>query len=244
MGIDLNKRSERVRIVLEKRKLPVVPKMRVGLALDISGSAEGLYRSGVMQETVERLLAVAMRFDDNGEMDMWAFHNRQYSLPVATAKNFENYVQRDILNNDKVRLWGGTEYAPVLGSMEKHWFGGAPAARPAPKGFFGKLFSGASDTSPSPARPADNSPALGMLITDGSNSDPREAAEFLRFAQDRKAYWLMVGVGNPKEFTFLERMADELPHVGFVSIANLTMTDDQLYEAMLSEELCTWVGKQ
>ncbi|MFL6555983.1 MAG: VWA domain-containing protein, partial [Bacillus sp. (in: firmicutes)] len=64
-------------IVLEKKKLANVV-ARVGLVLDISGSMRGLYKNGTVQKVVERILAVASQFDDDGSLDIWVYDN-EYS---------------------------------------------------------------------------------------------------------------------------------------------------------------------
>lgn len=48
MSIDLNKRVEKVSIVLAKRNLTQAPKMRVSFVTDVSGSDKQLYNSGIM----------------------------------------------------------------------------------------------------------------------------------------------------------------------------------------------------
>ena len=47
--ITLEKRAAKVAIVLEKRQILKPPVVRVGAALDISGSAKPLYQSGVIR---------------------------------------------------------------------------------------------------------------------------------------------------------------------------------------------------
>jgi hypothetical protein len=63
----------------------------------------------------------------------------------------------------------------------------------------------------------------------------------MRDAQKHPLYWQLVGVGDPAEFGFLREMADELPNVGFLHLPSLDISDDDLYEQLLSEELCTWL---
>ncbi len=65
--IDLQKKS--VKIVLEKKQLTKVT-ARIGLVLDITGSMRQLYKNGTVQNVVERILAVADQFDDNGLLDV------------------------------------------------------------------------------------------------------------------------------------------------------------------------------
>lgn len=65
--IDLQK--ENVKQVLEKKNIRGV-KARVGLVLDITGSMRALYKNGTVQKVVERILAVAHEFDDDGVLDV------------------------------------------------------------------------------------------------------------------------------------------------------------------------------
>ena len=88
-------------------------------------------------------------------------------------------------------------------------------------------------------------PAMLLFITDGANDDRAAAAELLRQAASTSPmYFNMIGVGPAHQFGFIQQMADELPNVGFVSMETLTMSDEQLYEAVVSEEFCQWVKKQ
>ena len=48
---------------------------RVGLVLDYSGSMSELYRNGTVQAVIEKILPVAMEFDDNGTMEVWIFED-------------------------------------------------------------------------------------------------------------------------------------------------------------------------
>lgn len=233
MAIDLAKRVEKVRINLEKKQIKKAPTMRVGLAMDVSGSAEWLYQNGTMQETVSRLLAVAMNFDDNGELDMWSFENAAHRLEVATKDNYERFVQKEIVDNDSISKWHGTSYAPVIQDMLNRYFIGDVVTSGGLFGLFGK---------PKLQAPADIAiPAYGMLVTDGANNDHPATQKLLEMSQKYPIYWQMVGVGDPKEFTFLREMGDRYPNVGFVNLASLTITDDVLYDKLISDELVSWL---
>lgn len=232
---DLDKRREKVAFVLEKKAVAQPPTMRVGLAIDLSGSMQPHYASGVVQTTLERLLAVAMRFDDDGRLDAWAFQRGFARLAAATAENFSGYVEREILADDRVAKWGGTSYGPVLADMVEAYAGAAAAEGQG--GFLGRFF-GRRGAPPALSVPV---PSLALFATDGANDDREAAARVLRAAQAHPIYWQMVGIGDIREFGFIRAMADELPNVGFVHLPRLDVTDEALYEALLSDELCAWV---
>lgn len=247
MSISLEKRAEKIGIILAKHDIVTVPPVRVGLALDVSGSAQGLYQSGVMQETVDRLLAVSLKFDDNGELDMWAFDNRHSQLETATPADYGTYIRQKLLLNEEISLWGGTSYGGVLEDMIQFWFKGKPTVQQTTRktgGLFG-LFQRdevveqvvASTLSPELAK----LPAMGLLVTDGENSDKDYAERILTASKNHNVYWQMVGVGQAHHFEFLERMADDLPNVGFVNLESLSQTDDEIYSQLIAQEFISWV---
>jgi len=236
-GINLEKRAEKVSIILAKRNVTKVPPIRVGLALDISGSTQDMYRQGIMQETVDRLLAVAMKFDDNGELDMWSFTEGFDRLETANAADYGGYVKRAILENRKIEKWGGTAYAPVMNDMMNHYF--SPVVTESKASGLGGLFGKKVTTTAA----ASTAPAMGIIITDGANNDRSAAARVMRDAQKQNIYWQMVGVGPEYYFSFIKEMADELPNVGFINLNSLQMTDEQLYEQVVGEEFCEWLKK-
>lgn len=129
----------------------------------------------------------------------------------------------------KVSLWGSTNYAPPLKAAMDHYFGETSKG-----GLFGGFFKKAKEEI--------NTPTMLLFITDGANSDERETAKVLReAAKNSPIYFNMIGVGNPKHFSFIKQMADELPNVGFVSLTSLKISDDQLFNEVVSEEFCNWV---
>ena len=88
-------------VILEKKKLTNVT-ARVGLILDISGSMRTLYKNGTVQKVVERILAVASKFDDDGALDVWVYDNEFSRLKSVTERDFGNYVNEYILSNDMI----------------------------------------------------------------------------------------------------------------------------------------------
>lgn len=232
MSIQLEKRSEQIGILLKKKNINQAPVMRVGFACDISGSAKWMYDQGIIQNTVDRLLAVSAKFDDNGEMDMWTFTTGFDRLDTATANDEGTYVRNKLLSAN-ISKWGGTSYAPVMRDVVNFYF------EPEVKKTGGFLGFGTKKETVNKS----NVPALCLFITDGANGDPTETMRVLKESVGRPIYWLMVGVGNPKDFTFIEKAADELPNVGFVSLASLDISDEQLYSEVICDELCEFVKR-
>ena len=82
----------------------------VGVVLDYTGSMGDLYDNGTVQTTVEKLLPLAMTFDDNGTMEAWRFSDSFKRLKGITLDNLHNYLKET--NSCDPR--GCTYYAPVI----------------------------------------------------------------------------------------------------------------------------------
>lgn len=242
--IDLTKRVEDIEIILDKRGVKTVPPTRVGLSLDVSGSAQLLYRNGVMENTVARCLAVASKFDDNGEMDMWAFSHEFTQLPSATAADYGNYVRNKLLPRQAPFFWKGTDYSPVMRGVDEFYFPNRPKRAAAAGGLLGRLFGRKEAASPV-ADPASMLPAHVLFVTDGEDSDDDEArvVELLAETEHLPVYWNMIGVGPSHRFSFIEQLADRFGHVGFVNLADLQVGDDELYDQILGDEFVAWIRK-
>lgn len=94
---------------------------RVVVVIDRSGSMSGRYRDGSVQDTLTRLLPLGLRFDDNGEIEVYSFEDGCTQLESMSVKNFENYVKKEMS-----RLpYGGTRYAPVLKQLIKDYNDGS-----------------------------------------------------------------------------------------------------------------------
>ncbi|OPH54731.1 hypothetical protein BC351_31165 [Paenibacillus ferrarius] len=110
-SIDLRKKL--VQITLEKKNLSHLV-ARVGLVLDVTGSMMPLYKNGTVQEVVERILAVACKFDDNASLDVWVYDNEFSRLSAATEADLEQYVQKQILTNPHIHKFGRNNEPPVM----------------------------------------------------------------------------------------------------------------------------------
>ena len=115
MSIDLRKRvvdlSKKAEVEIQKSGL-AGRKAQVVLVLDISKSMNRLYKSGVVQGVIERVLALALNFDDDGEIDVMLFGTNAYKLPTVSLDDLEGYVDRVILPDYKIVE--ATRYAVAL----------------------------------------------------------------------------------------------------------------------------------
>lgn len=113
----LNLRKETFEISLRKKEMEHVF-ARVAVAMDDSGSMKNMYNKGTVQSVLERLLPVALKFDDNAELDMWLFANSFKRLPSITEEDFYDYVNNEVIHRAS---WGGTNYAPIIKDIVKKY---------------------------------------------------------------------------------------------------------------------------
>lgn len=233
----------RVGFVLEKQGIHERIPAQVGLNIDVSGSMEGLFNKGIVQSALERVLPVALYFDEDGRIDTWVFSNadRMASLVPVTAANYNGYVEREITGNHALQqiLWGSTDYEPVIrsnlmayGLLEERDAGGILGM------IFGKKRESFGEET------LTGTPAINYFLTDGANSDYHAAWRILSEAEhaESQIYYVMVGIGD-EDFRFLRDAAKEFPNVGFVSAKDLGkfVGSDDAYEKLLPAELCAWL---
>lgn len=85
---------------------------RVALSLDLSAGMEAQLRSGAVNKVCERLLALAVNFDDNAAIDVFVFGDKKECLGELTPDNFTGYIEREIL--DQYKIGGECSYTPIM----------------------------------------------------------------------------------------------------------------------------------
>ncbi len=100
-----------LKVQLEKRNLQDVV-ARVALVMDISGSMSSSYSDGTVQEIVNKILPVAVQFDDDGELDFWFYGSRCKRRPSVNMRNYESAVPADWKNLRQ--SVGGVNNEPVV----------------------------------------------------------------------------------------------------------------------------------
>lgn len=182
---------------------------RVALAMDYSGSMGGLFSNGAVQDVITRLLPIALKFDDNGELESWLFSNSQERLEAVTIKNYKNYV-RDVMRKANMSM-GGTNYAPVLKDMVKYY----------------------KDIEPS------NVPAFIIFITDGENWDTDETNQIVKELSNYNMFVQFIGIGdeNFRYLKSLDDMKGrKCDNTGFTAVRDMNcMTDGELYNEILRQ---------
>jgi stress response protein SCP2 len=204
--IDLRKKI--VQITLEKKQMTNVA-ARVGLVLDISGSMLALYRNGTVQEVVERILAVACKFDNDASMDVWVYDNEFSRLPPATEKDFDQYVQKHIMNNQKIHKFGRNNEPPVMEDVILKYT----------------------------AEEKSSLPVFIIFINDGGVVKPIK--KVITEAAVQPIFWQFVGIGDSdfevlKKLDAMEgRIVDNANFIHIEDIASVS--DETLYNQLLNE---------
>jgi hypothetical protein len=256
MHFDIEKEKQNVKFMLEKRQLPKLT-AEVVIDLDVSGSTQGMYLSGIMQNAVQRIVPVVLNFDDNGDAPVYTFNDgNDFDLLNVhlTAKNYSDYVSKQIVRNGSISRWGGTAYAPVLvqNLRDVGLYATKPATVTAPKkGFFGAISSMISHESTSGHETFQQKSRFGFplvvqFITDGDNEDRDKdpTRNLLKACADSNvpAYFNFIGVGD-SNFYFLKEIGDAYPNVGFAQIVDIekASSDESIYEYLIPKELTTWL---
>ena len=157
---------------------------RVALVLDISASMTMLYRRGAVQRLAERVLALGLRFDDDGEVDVFLFGERVHHPDDGLRlDDYGDYTARLLAEH---KLEYDTRYGAAVAEVRRHYFG---------------------DTGTRSSPRAETTPVYVMFITDGEPSDKSEATRQVRAASYEPVFWQFMGVGSGR-FAFLEKLDD------------------------------------
>ncbi len=177
--------------------------------LDISGSMRKLYKNGTVQRVVERILAVASQFDDDGALDVWVYDNEFSRLKPVTEHDFEGYVDQYILNNDLIHKFGRNDEPPVMEDVIQKY------------------------TSEDPS----NDPAFIVFINDGGCK--RTIKKPVVSSSDKPLFWQFVGIGdsNFEVLEKLDEMDGRyIDNANFFHIKDVeAISDNELYDLLLNE---------
>lgn len=212
----LNTRKDLISsLCLDKDKLNNLT-ARVAVVLDFSGSMEDLYRDGTVQTLLDRLLPLAMKFDDNGELDVWLFHNEPIRLDGIKQKNFYDYINKSrILTRYSMY---GTSYAPVMKDVVKKYIIEEPS----------------------------DYPNLVVFITDGANNDEQKAEQMMKLTAQYPIFWQFVGIGSSRFpfLESLDEMDGRIvDNANFFSVNDLMQIDDNTLYNRLLKEYPEWLHK-
>lgn len=235
---------------MEKQGVVTFPVLRTRAAIDASGSMSENFASGYVSKSVDRFIAAALKFDDNGELEIGFFNTRFLETPVAVLEDAGVYMQTKART---VGANGGTEFEPIVAwTLEEDTREGAAAeqVQEASGGFFGglkKLFG--ATPAPAPVAPVESTlPDCGQytgIITDGSlNSDSAKDRfeSALRKMDANDSFFQFIGIGDGVDVAYLTSVAKRFSNVGFVYIAHPDqVNDDEFYGLLANDKFIGWI---
>ncbi len=231
--IDLEKKDpgmvKRLNVTLEKKGLEF-DSAKVALVLDISPSMVNLFDNGSVDELVKRVLALGLRFDDDGQIDVFLFGRDAYSFGTVDVSNYRTFVRTAI---GQYGYSPGTYYGRAM-ALVRETYDKDPQ--------FGKL------------------PVYIMFITDGGTADPAASEKHIIETSGQPFFWQFLAIGKPPNgqkkqgrwakvfgsgFDFLEKL-DNLPgrvidNASFSIVENPAHVDETEMFEMLMEEYPGWV---
>ena len=187
---------------------------RVAIALDYSYSMKRLFETGAVQRALSRLVPLGLKFDDNGELEVWLFSNDYCRIDEMTLNNFDNYVNT-VINNSGYS-YGGTSYSPVIFDIIKKYTKEDP----------------------------DSIPTFVIFITDGENSDQLKTNNAIVDSANYNIFIQFVGIGNERfrylqQLDDLEgRRCD---NTGFIKVSDFDNMDDETLYNNLLEQYIDWL---
>ncbi len=207
-------------VSLEKRGLGEHT-ARVALVLDISGSMAGLYRAGAVQRLAERVLALGLRFDDDGVVDVFLFGKEVHRPEGLRLEGHQQYIA-DLTRQYPLEY--DTRYGVAMAAVRQAYFGDSRER-----------------VEPQPAQV----PVYVMFLTDGAPSDKAVATRQIRSASYEPVFWQFMGIGPERQFSYLQRLDDldgrYTDNADFFAVdqddlmGRRPISDDALFDRLMTE---------
>lgn len=185
---------------------------RVAVVMDHSGSIRPEFENGKIQEVLNKILPFAIKFDDNGQLEVFIFDNVCRKMDEdMNINNYENYVQKNIIK--KRYEYGGTQYAPAICMTDKYY----------------------NDDE------SKKIPTIVFFITDGANfiEDRIPSDKAIIEASKHGIFYMFIGVGKDN-FDYLRHLDDlkgrEYDNTGFIKFTDFgNITDVNMFTNALKD---------
>ena len=205
--VDLAKKAK---VSIEKHALTNVM-ARVGLVLDTSGSMNHQYTKGHVQELLSRMVPLALHFDDDGDLDCWAFADKTQKLSEVSTGNYKNFINEDSGGWQKWNLGSRINNEPdAIRKVIAHY----------------QQFN-------------DKIPTYILFVSDGGVHQNREITQLIKDSANLPIFWQFVGIGG-HNYGILEHL-DEMggrvvDNCNFFAIDDLhQISESDLYDRMMNE---------
>lgn len=208
--LDLTKALE---LNLEKAQIFTPITMAVKLAVDKSGSMDDEFRCGWVQDTLDLFLAAAMKFDDDGKMEIGFFNTSFKRTPDMTVADAHTYIRKH-----GISAGGGTNFADAIKGLKGSNKGG----------FFG---FGKKPT-----------PTYLALITDGDNNDRYEFEAQLDALENTFVQIVAIGHGCNTRYLDAIAAKYDTVEVLYIPNPK-AVDQNKFYELLLNEEFKAFATK-
>lgn len=187
--------------------------MAVKLAVDKSGSMDDEFRCGWVQDTIDLFLAAAMKFDDDGKMEIGFFNTSFKRTPDATVSDAHTYIRKH-----GISAGGGTCFADAIKGLKGSNKGGFFS--------FGKK----------------QTPTYLGLITDGDNNDKHEFEAQLDSLENTFVQIIAIGNGCDKRYLDKIAAKYDTVEVLYIPDPK-SVDQNRFYELLLNEEFKAFATK-
>lgn len=214
-----------------------IPTLEVICYVDKSGSMDDLYSNGFVNTAVNLFLPLALKFDDNGQIEMGFFDTAAHDAPFATEADFGNYMARA-----RVRAGGGTNFAPIIQAIETQRADTEIQVIEQPaKGLLGKLFGKTEKVEVAVPTGQTQYRKYAAIKTDGDCFDQGQfERELAKTSGD--TFYQFIALGTQVNAKYLQRIADQYKHVAFFVIEDPSnISSDEFYAKIVNEKFTAWM---
>lgn len=244
--VDLKKKAA---ISLEKKCFHKIPKMQVGVILDVSGSMQSDFDSqrgkSRMYNIFEKCMAVATQFDDDGNIDLFAFDSSSKELPTINEKEIETFDE--VIKKNCWSMWGSTKYAGVMKLIyaryfEKSkwnlflvWFFNFISFS-----FKAVLGQNSIKVALKTSLALKKEPVFILFFTDGANDDFSETLDILEKFQNQKVFIQFISIGPINDKYLREYTLNNF--VDHSNIQNVIVSDEEFFDKVFTDKFKKFIN--
>ncbi|MBL8787509.1 MAG: VWA domain-containing protein [Deltaproteobacteria bacterium] len=212
----------------------------VVLVIDASPRMAPLYANGVVQALSTALLALAMKFDDDGVVPIWSFADEARHLGEIKSTDHAGWIARHVpLPRQAAADPAPTRYAPFIDAIGRRYFPNEWSAPGKARQVGDRLKRTVIDYPG--VEELRTCPVFVVIVTSGDCDDSLETTKLLRRASHLPIFWQFAGIRAPGDsgaFRFL-RGVDKLTdtHVDGCGFFEPEALDDaeRLFNGLLNE---------
>lgn len=101
--------------------------IKTALVMDCSGSMLNRYDDGTVQNIIDKVVPLAVQFDDDGSLDFWYFGDKSKRQPSVTAQNYRSAVPRDWESMMEELGYENNEPVVMREVLAEYWGNSAPS---------------------------------------------------------------------------------------------------------------------